>query len=362
MSNIQTIKKSIQTWKPVIEKVINDTVNPEKFIQVVQILMYQNPTLQQCSIESVIGAIIQASIIGLDLTPMLGQAYILPFKSMATYMFGYRGLCTLMYNSGEVKKIVAHVIRKNDKYDFDLLSENQIKHHKWTIGENRGEIIAVYAGIKLINGEWIFTEPIDSETIYKLHRDRSPAKDSKYSPWNDKWTEPAMFCKCAIKHLSKFAPFSLNLQRNIAADQTIITPDKFIPEKSGAKLDLSSIDYAYENEIESEKTDKVGELKKKAAEKAEKINAKTSGKAKKETIDEETGEIIEETAPPDVRDVFIQEWCLTSDSDRLSEFIKIKKKFDLEKYCTDNKLKVTKNFSDLKMEQQAAVLWECNNQ
>ena len=82
--------------------------NADKYARQAIMLFSQNENLQQCSAISIITAIMTASALGLDLTPQLGQCYIIPYKNNklvgpnewkkvweAQFQLGYRGTIAL---------------------------------------------------------------------------------------------------------------------------------------------------------------------------------------------------------------------------------------------------------------------------
>jgi hypothetical protein len=129
-------------------------------------------------------------------------------------------------------------------------------------------------------------------------------------------------------------------------------------------------------QTESDKTKekiskKVDEIKKKKAEKTDKSEQKqeiNESEKPKETEKADTESVSKSTSEsesaPDAKTVFENEWKVATSADRLNFYIKIKGIFNLIRYCEDEKIKLvdkngnpSKNFSDLKINDQIKILW-----
>ena len=74
-------------------------------------LVYRTPKLQECTRDSIFSSILQASELGLDLSPPMGEGYLIPrWNGRAKvlecqFQPGYRGLVALARRSGEIAMI-----------------------------------------------------------------------------------------------------------------------------------------------------------------------------------------------------------------------------------------------------------------
>lgn len=101
-----------------------------------------NPKLLECKVSSLMGAVMQAVQLGLE-PGLLGHCYILPYKSEATFIIGYKGMIDLARRSGHIQSIYAHAVYENDEFEYELGLHPQLKH-KPSFGD-RGEFIGAYA-------------------------------------------------------------------------------------------------------------------------------------------------------------------------------------------------------------------------
>ena len=59
---------------------------------------------------SLMSAIVKASQLGLEVGSAMGHAYLVPYKTEATLIIGYRGMLALARRSGEIQSITARVV------------------------------------------------------------------------------------------------------------------------------------------------------------------------------------------------------------------------------------------------------------
>jgi recombination protein RecT len=205
------IQPLINKWEKVIVKVMGTDFNVNRMLGIAVSIVQSKPKLKECSLSSLIGAILYASQVGLDLSPVLDQCYLVPFKGQVTYMIGYKGLCTLSYRSGKVETIFSNVIYRNEKRKiFFNEQKGFIVKHKPMIEDaaNRGDMIAAYVRMKIVRGEPVcFALP--AKDIIDTHKLKSKAANSADSPWNVPAFEKFMWQKSVLKELIKTMPFSL---------------------------------------------------------------------------------------------------------------------------------------------------------
>jgi len=218
-------------------------ISPERLLRVAYQAIVKTPQLTTCNQLSLVNAIIEASQLGLEISGPLGQATILPFKGEATLIVEYRGKIALAYNSGMVKTFSAHPVYANDTFSYEYGMNPNIRHIPAS-GE-RGKLIAAYASIKYLNGGEDF-EVVDHAMAMRS-KEKSPAKGSKFSPWNivaDEWT---MWVKTAIHQLSKRIPQSPELQRANMLEEMA---------EAGLRQDIDIIDIELEDFPEAKEPEK----------------------------------------------------------------------------------------------------------
>ncbi len=216
MNNLATIKtglmaaNAIQLFKDNLPSASDKQAEKAatRFAKLVYTCITQNPTLQQCTVPSIIKAASMSASLDLDLD-VRGLAYLVPYKNHgvleAQFQIGYLGLIELAYRSGKVKAISAHVIRESEKGVIAIEREDgQYKViHPFSYTEPTGEIVAVYATA--------IVEGVDPQTIVMRRDEVEKLRAVSKAPNSPAWVkhEPAMYKKTAIRQLAKFLPKSI---------------------------------------------------------------------------------------------------------------------------------------------------------
>lgn len=194
-------------------------LTPDRMIRVAMTAFSRTPQLQECSVVSILGCVIQASELGLELTGPLGQAYMVPRWNKntrckeANFQVGYRGLMDLAYRSGRVSSFAAHCVHELDQFDFALGTKPYLRHKPAMKGD-RGEVTAVYAVLTMKDGGSDF-EVMSMDEI-EAHR-KKYADDSSFSPWRTAREEMAK--KTVIRKLAKRAPMCVEMQKAAVVDE-----------------------------------------------------------------------------------------------------------------------------------------------
>jgi recombination protein RecT len=246
------IESALNNYKAQISQLLPRHISPQKFISVAVTLIAKNESLKKCSSRSLLGALLQASALGLDLTQQLGQASLVPYKNSKTgefeaeFQIGYRGMVSLMKDgSEEFSHIEAFVVYEDDQFSIDLgLNPNII--HKPNLNGKRDKLIAVYGVISYKNGIKRF-DYMTKEEIMKV-RAKSKSKDSTFSPWNDPQSEPEMWKKTLIKRMSKVEKMPTEKLYAIQTDEAVIPMSAIV---APGEVDLDQIEPSY-TEIKSE--------------------------------------------------------------------------------------------------------------
>jgi recombination protein RecT len=192
-------------------------LTPERMMQVVSMLTFRTPKLADCDRGSLIASVIQASALGLDLTPSLCEAYLIPRWNKnarvleCQFQPGYQGLTKLARQSGEVAFIQANLVRAGD--EFQVFYDPELRFvHRPHFGADSGPATHVYGRARLRSGDWLIEVMTAAEV--EAIRGRSQAADS--GPWVTDWNEMAK--KTVIKRLCKALPRSTELAEAIDAD------------------------------------------------------------------------------------------------------------------------------------------------
>lgn len=199
-----------------VTSALNDSIDFERFAIVAMNTLRRTPALAQCSPASVVDAVNRCAELGLEPGGPLGHAYLVPYKSECQLILGYRGLVHLMFRSGGLKDIQAHVVCENDKFVGQFGTEPKVEH-SISFGK-RGKVIGAYAVLRFTNGG----QYIEVMSLEELEATRASSR-AKSGPWFE-WTNE-MYRKTVAKRASKWGPTGDGLTMAKAADYDDDRPD-----------------------------------------------------------------------------------------------------------------------------------------
>lgn len=203
---IQLANKTELSWRGFITskeeqfaKLISDKVGLDRFLRVAITAINRSPDLQRCTPMSLLASMMDAAQLGLEIGGPLQEGWLIAYGTEAQFQPGYRGLISLLIGHGVVKKVEARLVFERDEFSVEYGLDPRIIHRPH-IGDDRGEMCAVYAVAWLANGETQFDvlSPDDIERARSASRSASSAA----SPWRKH--EGEMWKKTAVKRLVKY--------------------------------------------------------------------------------------------------------------------------------------------------------------
>lgn len=144
-----------------VKNQINEVVggkNGQRFISAVVSAVNNNPTLQECTNQSILSAALLGEALKLSPSPQLGQYYMVPFNDkengkVAQFQLGYKGYIQLAIRSGQYKKLNVLAIKEGELVRFDPLNE-EIEVNLIADEEERenAPTVGYYAMFEYVNG------------------------------------------------------------------------------------------------------------------------------------------------------------------------------------------------------------------
>lgn len=146
-----------------IKNQINQVVggkNGQRFISAIVSAYNTNPTLQECTNQSILSAALLGESLQLSPSPQLGHYYMVPFNNTkagtkeAQFQMGYKGYIQLAIRSGQYKRLNVVAIKEGELEYFDPLNEDikvNLMVDDWDKRE-KAETIGYYAMFELTNG------------------------------------------------------------------------------------------------------------------------------------------------------------------------------------------------------------------
>ena len=197
----------------------------KQFNQIGFTLIERTPQFLACTPQSLVGSIIECAKLGLTLDPILGQAYLVPYRdsranvTRAVLIPGYRGLMTLALRSAQVDAVWAEVVRVGDLIEQRQGTVLELVHKQPPLEDRTVEylkdpnMIGAYSCAQLTNGMVLHT--LMSTAEIEAIRSRSPGKSS--GPWVTNRAE--MYRKTPVRRLCKYLPLSPTDMRAVVKDE-----------------------------------------------------------------------------------------------------------------------------------------------
>ncbi|MBU9318917.1 recombinase RecT [Burkholderia multivorans] len=228
-AGIGSVKQFFESQKGTLAAVLPGHVSPDRMLKIALGALRTTPKLMECTVESLMGAVVQCSQLGLEPNTPLGHAYLIPFekkkkvgsewvteKVETQIVIGYKGLIDLARRSGQVVSIAAHAVHEHDHFDYAFGLDEKLEHKPAMSA--RGRVIAFYAVAKLVGGGHAF-EVMSAEQVNEI-RDASQnykfARDKEKTVWGQHYEE--MGRKTVLRRLFKYLPVSIELASAAALD------------------------------------------------------------------------------------------------------------------------------------------------
>lgn len=248
----------LEAYKGEIARALPRHMNAERLTRIALTEFRKNPRLADCDPKSVFASIILASQLGLE-PGMLGQAYLIPYKSECQFIPGYQGLIDLVRRTGKVKRIEAHVVRDGDSFTYKT-GLTTILEHTPKLDGPPGEMRIGYAVAEFTDGGF-HVEVMTRHQIEAI-RDRSQGYKSavtykKDHPWITDTEE--MWRKTLIRRICKYLPKSAELMMALSLDdaanmgqqQGLTVEDAVTGDWNGPIIDVTT-DPPKEEKVEAE--------------------------------------------------------------------------------------------------------------
>jgi recombination protein RecT len=216
-----TIHSYLKQMLPEIQRALPRHLDADRLARLSLTTIRTNPKLLECSLPSLLGAVMQAAQLGLE-PGLLGHCYLVPFynkhsnKSEVQFIIGYKGLLDLVRRTGEITAIAAHEVREEDHFSFHYGLEEELVHRPRIDGD-RGAVYAYYSYARFKDGGHAFL--VMSRQEVEKYRDRF--SKSKTGPWTTDFD--AMAKKTVLRQLVKYLPLSVEVQQKLVADETVVT-------------------------------------------------------------------------------------------------------------------------------------------
>ena len=201
----------------------------QRFISSVVSAVQTNPTLSECTNQSILSAALLGHSLNLPQSPQLGKFFLVPYKNTksgtteAQFILSYKGYVELAMRSGQYKKIHVTEIKEGELKSYDPI-EDEYTFEPVTDLDKREklETIGYYGYFILANGY--------KKTLY-WSKEKMEAHAKKYSAayrkgWDSslwKTDFQSMAYKTVIRQLiNKWGIMSVDMQRGYDGDYGVL--------------------------------------------------------------------------------------------------------------------------------------------
>ncbi len=212
IARLDEVHSLIDQKIPVFKQLLGSEEEAKKFAtNAYQAL--KDPNLISCNVESVIFAAVQVAQLGLDISPVRRQCYVVPFKGRATLIVSATGYVSLLAKTGW--QIKSYIVKDVDTFQYLIDGFETIVKFTPNLDADSDQYKYAVAIAKSPTGD-LFVEVMTASVVEK-HRMEARNQDAQPSGVWLKWRKE-MYLKTVIKKLAKTLPIGEEVANAIAVD------------------------------------------------------------------------------------------------------------------------------------------------
>jgi len=242
-TKIDTLRDLLEKAKSGIAAILPQHLTIERQLKIALMTTGKSKDLLECSAASILQCVVTASQLGLEPGGPLGHAYLVPYKGVATFIVGYRGLVELVRRSGTVTAFSAHIVYEKDEFSVELGTVGCIVHRPYLGAEPPGPVVAAYAVARFTDGSMQF----DVMTRAQVDGIRKRSRASANGPWVTDYEEMAK--KTVARRLCKYLPMAVQVAEALDTDRPQETAPDF-----GAIIESETLREPKAKEIQATET------------------------------------------------------------------------------------------------------------
>jgi recombination protein RecT len=213
-------------------------LTPDRMIQMAATHIARNPQIAECTAQSLMGAVLQASLLDFKPIAALGECYFVPYNNKVKqadgrevwrkevqFQIGYKGWMTLARRCRRIKSFYAHPVYEGDEFSYELGLQQTMRHQPCG---RIGKVTHAYAVAHIEDADPVFVV-LTREQIEHLRLKNAHQKADPSGAWKTDYA--AMACAKAVKQLIKWLPLedgdsnAERLQKAAAVDEGIARHD-----------------------------------------------------------------------------------------------------------------------------------------
>lgn len=203
-----------------------------RFITGITSAVTTNPTLAQCTNDSIFNGALLGETLNLSPSPQLAHYYLVPFKDkekgmVAQFQLGYKGYIQLAIRSGQYTRLNVVDIKQGELIKYDPLTEEiNVQLIDDELAREQAETIGYYAMFEYKNGfrkslYWSKTKMMEHAKKYSQGYKKDLLNGTSYTFWSKDFD--GMAFKTMLRQLiSKWGIMSVEMQKAFEGDMGVI--------------------------------------------------------------------------------------------------------------------------------------------
>lgn len=243
----QKVSLTAYLTQDAVKNQINEVIggkNGQRFISAIVSAVTSNPSLQECTNNSILSGALLGESLNLSPSPQLGQYYLVPYADknagkVAQFQLGYKGYIQLAIRSGYYKKLNVIDIKAGELIKFDPINEDiEVNLIEDEEAREAAETVGYYAMFEYTNGfrkaiYWSKKKMQAHAVRYSSGYRKDLDKKTAFTFWAKDFD--GMAFKTMLRQLiSKWGIMSIDMQNAMEADMAVIKDD-------GSKLYVDNV-------------------------------------------------------------------------------------------------------------------------
>lgn len=221
VDQIKTIQGELTRYAPVVTKLLaRSEVSSEEFLTWIGNAMRATPDLWKCEPATVVGAALRCAQLNLSPNDGNSLAWIIPYKTTATFQLGYGGVIELARRAVPGLKFDGRPVYPGDLFSLDYGRTPPLKHVPYHSRRPRrpkgGDAELWYVRATYPDGHE-FVHALDRDGV-EYHHAFSKAKDSLM--WTRSYDAAAL--KSVVLEMRRWLPHTPELTAGIRADGAVV--------------------------------------------------------------------------------------------------------------------------------------------
>ena len=175
----------------------------------------EHPAILTCTPDSIARVIQRACQFGLTIGGPLGHAYVVPYKTTATFQLGYRGMIALAVRSGCIRDMQPEIVHMEDEWTYEVTETGTHFRHVPSELPDPGAIRLAYSVITFPDGSRKVSIMLARDLDKRREASKTKRDDNVWAQWPEEMAK-----KTIVRHDFKYlAPTSGALQEAMVRDE-----------------------------------------------------------------------------------------------------------------------------------------------